>query len=593
MLGSDGTDVTMSPSRRLVEHVLMWLVPIVVFYLSHGMRFNPFVEMLPLAQLYNIFLMELLTLFFCYATGRLNVALQVVTMAALLWGLANYYVLTFRGSPIALSDFSSIMVAGEVAGNYSYALDSQAAFSAISLFALFIFERFFRLKTTYHAKKRTGAIIVSAAALSGGVLIAAAGFLTSSYVFFDDEADPVGMAREDGFTVEFAINTWHGRRHTATGFDPDEAAETLAPYQGTDQPTTRPNVIVIMDESFSDPAVLGDFYTNKDYMPYVHSLMSGADNTRSGYLDVSVLGGKTCNTEFEYLTGNSMYFMPRYSIPYLQYIKRSTFSLASYLDEYGYKTIAMHPYYGRGWKRNEIYPLLGFQNLRFQDDFDTSGMTRDFTSDSAAFEQIMEEYERKDAGQPLFCFEVTMQNHSDYSGNMRYDNFTPDIHLMDANDEEADGYLSLIERSDSALKELIDYFSNVDEPTVIVFFGDHQPSGNVVESILEQNGYSSDDLSGDELLNRYKVPFIIWANYDIDEATGLETSANYLAADTLQAAGMPANGYFGYLLNLQGSYPIVSANLVSDSSGAQVENVSSNSQLMEYANLERYEVFGR
>lgn len=593
MLGGDGRSATMSPARCRLEHVLMWIVPIIVFYLSHGMRFNPFVEMLPLAQLYNLLLMELLMLFFYYATGRLNVALQTLTMAALLWGLANYYVLTFRGSPISLSDFSSIMVAGEVAGNYSYALDSQAAFSAIALFALFVFERFFTLKTTYHKKKRMGAIIISATALSGGVLIAAAGLLTSPYIFFDDEADPVGMAREDGFTVEFTINTWHGRKHIATGFDPSEAAETLAPYQGTGQPTARPNVIVIMDESFSDPAVLGDFYTSKDYMPFVHSLMAGADNTRSGYLNVSVLGGKTCNTEFEYLTGNSMYFMPRYSIPYLQYIKRSTISMASYLDNYGYETIAMHPYYGRGWKRNKVYPLLGFQSMRFQDSFDNHELTRNFTSDSAAFAQIEEEYERKDAGQPLFCFEVTMQNHSDYSGNVRYDNFTPDIHLMGADDEEADGYLSLIERSDAALKELVDYFSGVDEPTVIVFFGDHQPSGNVVESILEQNGYTSDDLSGEELLNRYKVPFIIWANYDIEEATGLETSANYLAADTLQAAGMPTDGYFGYLLDLQGSYPVISANLVSDSTGTEVENVNSDSKLMEYANLERYEVFGK
>ena len=76
----------------------------------------------------------------------------------------------------------------------------------------------------------------------------------------------------------------------------------------------KPNIIVIMNEAFSDPSVLGDFTTNEDYMPFVHSLLDGADNTISGHLNVSVKGGNTANTEFEYLTGASMAFLPYGSI---------------------------------------------------------------------------------------------------------------------------------------------------------------------------------------------------------------------------------------------------------------------------------------
>ena len=109
--------------------------------------------------------------------------------------------------------------------------------------------------------------------------------------------------------------------------------EILKPYTEEDQntaPERRPNIIVIMNEAFSDPAVLGSFETNEDYMPYVHSILNGAvENTISGYLNVSVLGGNTANTEFEFLTGNTMAFLPQGSVAYQQYLKRQMPSLAS------------------------------------------------------------------------------------------------------------------------------------------------------------------------------------------------------------------------------------------------------------------------
>ena len=120
-----------------------------------------------------------------------------------------------------------------------------------------------------------------------------------------------------------------------------------------------------MNEAFSDPSVLGDFTTNEDYMPFVHSLLDGADNTISGHLNVSVKGGNTANTEFEYLTGASMAFLPYGSIPYQQYVKKETPSMASYLSSLGYYTIAMHPYRAAGWDRNLVYPKLGFDEMHF------------------------------------------------------------------------------------------------------------------------------------------------------------------------------------------------------------------------------------
>lgn len=109
-----------------------------------------------------------------------------------------------------------------------------------------------------------------------------------------------------------------------------------------------------MDEAFSDLSVLGDFDTNTDYMPFVHSLEKGNENTITGYLNTSVCGGNTADTEFEFLTGNTMAFLPVGSIPYQQYIKSKTPSLASYLKKHRLRNVCtasvlwqwMEPGYG-------------------------------------------------------------------------------------------------------------------------------------------------------------------------------------------------------------------------------------------------------
>ena len=124
-----------------------------------------------------------------------------------------------------------------------------------------------------------------------------------------------------------------------------------------------------MDEAFSDPAVLGEVDANMDYMPFVHSLQNGAENAITGKLHVSVKGGNTANTEFEFLTGNTMAFLPQGSVAYQQYIHEETQSLASYLKSLGYTTRAAHPYKASGWDRETVYPLLGFERADFIDSF--------------------------------------------------------------------------------------------------------------------------------------------------------------------------------------------------------------------------------
>ena len=130
-------------------------------------------------------------------------------------------------------------------------------------------------------------------------------------------------------------------------------------------------------------------------------------------------------------------------------------------------------------------------------------------------------------------------------------------------------YLSLVKLSDAALEQLITYFSGVEEKTVVVFFGDHQPSDTVAAPILKKNGMVWNQLDEEETKLRYQVPYVIWANYDIEEETDADTSVNYLAAEVLKRAGVPTSAYQNFLLELEEKYPIFSAIRMVDEQGEE------------------------
>ena len=369
------------------------------------------------------------------------------------------------------------------------------------------------------------------------------------------------------------------------------AEQILEPFQN--QNTTadkKPNIIVIMNEAFSDLSVLGDFETNEDYMPFLRSLMQeGTPNTISGYLNVSVLGGNTANTEFEFLTGNTMAFLPQGSIPYQQYIKKELPSLASHLKSLGYQTIAMHPYNSTGWDRNKVYPLLGFDESYFIRDYKNPEKIRKYVSDKACYDKIIALYEEKEKNTPFFVFNVTMQNHSSYTDD--FDNFHPEIIVDNNNSKALNNYLSLIKISDEAIEGLVNYFSFADEDTMIIFFGDHQPTNSVVSNIWKLNGKNGSNLSMEDEAKRYKVPYFIWANFDIASQSHAETSANYLSAKLLEACGLPQYDYTAYLLKLSEKYPILTSLRAENAKGESTEVKTIMGELNNYAIVQYHRLF--
>ena len=584
--------------------IFLLIGPVLNFYLLEWYTHNPFQTMKPYIQGMNLALFEFAALFLFALTGSISRALGIETAFCAVYGLANYFVLEFRGAPIQPWDILSISTAASVADNYEYKLNRTAVIVLICFVLLLVLEFF--LKKGFPKKNKKARIARVCLALSCGLLcfgytkmLHSEDIVEQKLHLYNKLFTPTTIQFKNGTVTAFLMELQYISVDKPSGYSAENAKELLASYDtgsqeadGTSSDNAqKPNIIVIMNEAFSDPSVLGDFTTNEDYMPFVHSLLDGADNTISGHLNVSVKGGNTANTEFEYLTGASMAFLPYGSIPYQQYVKKETPSMASYLSSLGYYTIAMHPYRAAGWDRNLVYPKLGFDEMHFQEFFTDSPLVRKYVSDEGNYEKIIKLYEEKDADTPLFLFNVTMQNHSSYSDWADYDNFSPDITVEGSDSKLLPAYLSLIRLSDSAIQNLVSYFEAQEEPTMIVFFGDHQPADSVVRPVWKLNGKDDADLTDEEEALRYKVPFFIWANFNIETENDLEISANYLAAKTLDAAGLPKSAYDNFLSQLRTEVPVISANHVTLSDGTFTTASKQKDLLYDYQTLQYYLLF--
>jgi len=549
-------------------------------------------------------------LFLYFLIGKLRIALIVETIISFVAGLANFYVVSFRSNPIVPWDLLSVKTASSVAGSYDYSLGKRQIFTIIAFVILIIIEVFLTLDLKkIKLRFRLLSFIVSVVAICFFAKLLQTDSFVNEMELYPFLFTPAYMSQADGFAVTFVMDLQYMSVQKPDGYNKDEAKALLNNYSSsesgkttetvkstevtkstdTTKNKTLPNIIVVMNESFSDLKVLGNFSTNTDYMPFMHSLEQQQDNTVTGNLNVSVKGGNTANTEFEFLTGNSMAFLPNGSIPYQQYINGKIPSLVSYLSGLGYTTYGMHPYYADGWNRNKVYPYLGFSNLVFINDYIQPTYVRDYISDDSSMDKIIDTYEQKPQGKPMFLFNVTIQNHSPYYQS--YPNLNENISVDGSYSESLNQYMSLIKLSDTSLQKLVEYFKNQSEPTVIVFFGDHQPSDVVAEPILEQNGMTYNTLTNEEQQKRYEVPYVIWANYSMQGGKNEDTSANFLAAKVLDKAGVPLSSYENYLLKLSKKIPVISAETIKNSDGKDISLKDKNALLEIYKKIQYYKLF--
>ena len=561
---------------------ILILVPILI-YLYCQFFCNGKLIFEPKRMLLNfMFIYFLITFFYSFA-GKIKFGLVITAILTGLIGIINHFITAFRGTPLVPWDLFSLNVALTVLPTFKFTVTKQAVLGFILFVITLIILAKVKLQTFANGKLKK---IYRVSACVSIVVFVICFYLTNLIAWFDlnENWDPKEEYHNNGLVASLFKQSRNLIIQDPEGYDVEsltDLAETIeVPIIKNEENQEMPNVIVIMNESFADLTVVGDFETNTEYLSYFKNLK---ENTIKGNLHVSIFGATTPNSEWEVLTSNSMAFVPKRTVPYQQYVLRKSYSLASIFKELDYSTTAIHCYYPQGYNRNLAYPRLGFD--KFYSMYELKDLTyiREYPDDLSTYKNIIDIYENK-GDKKMFNFTLTMQNHGSYTD----ENFENTVIAEDGQYPKLNQYLSLIKIADESLKELLTYFEKQEEPTIIVMFGDHQPyvEDEFYNEMLSQ---TYEDITSKEAVeNKYITPFMIWANYDIKEenySNITDISTNYLASLILDVANIQKTPYLHFLDELRDEIPIITGNGYMDKTGVYHDFSESN----EYTKLiERY-----
>ena len=526
----------------------------------------------PLIHLFGLLWVAAWLLLFLAITGRLYSSLTVVTCCCIVMGLVSAVMLQFRGRMLTATDILSVTTAVSVSSGYTPKL-TPAMVAGVVMLVLGWFALWPRCKAVPLPQARWSKLTLrlGSLALAGGYAAVIFGTYTlwnnQIYVYWNENSF------EESFPLYFMNSLGQLAVDKPEGYDESSVEElaaqvTASADSGDEAQTTlastakKPTVIAIMSEAFSDPTVLGDFETDSDYFTFFNNWKKESVH---GYVTSSVFGGGTANSEFEFLTGNTMGFLDSSVMPYQVYLDYNIDSLVSVLAGQGYETTVLHPYDISGYNRKNVYTYFGFDHMYFVDDFQNLTKLRGFATDQSNYENLIRLYEARDKDTPNFFFNITMQNHGTYTNEY----YQSTVHIKDHEGQFpwAEQYLSLIKETDAATEKLIDYFRQQDDPVILLFFGDHQPKldDGFYTYLFGADGplENSEDARQKQL-----TPFYIWANFDIGGAQDLgTTSINYLSSLLLEKAGLEESPFQSFLSQLREKYPSINAYGYTDAAG--------------------------
>ncbi len=476
-------------------------------------------------------------------SGSMRVGVIVALSVSFVFNCISFIVYSFRGNSLMPTDFMAVSTALSVAAQYKFKLKYQLITATVVSVVHFMVAFKFPIEIIIKKKALKMRLIGLCVTLVSVLTIGLSDYSNLDVSVYDQHAANL----EHGSAVGFYVNATKMGLKQTDSYNPEAIDNRFLAY-GIQKVAlkSRPNIIVIMNESFSDLRSVGDFETNIEYMPFFNSLEK---NTVKGELLVSPFGGYTCNTEYEFLTGMNTGLLSAQAIPYMHMIdQKLPYSLNTHMKQLGYNVTAMHPYYKSGWNRNQVYDYLGFEEFIGLDGFKNKEYIRSYVSDVCNYRNVLDRLYNKEPDEREFIFNITMQNHGGYD-NDEFDSHI-EITSMEGDYPLTEQYLSLVNYSDQALEALIGELKKFKEPVIVVMFGDHQPS--VEEEFYEELlGGELDDLSDEELSKRYKTPFMIWANYNIQSRTDVQTSASFLPNLLMEVARLPKSRVQLYLDELQ------------------------------------------
>lgn len=363
----------------------------------------------------------------------------------------------------------------------------------------------------------------------------------------------------NGFTAAFILNLPMATVAAPSGYS-SAKINTIGSEPSAAFPAEKPDIIIVMNESFWDPTRLPGTTISPDPIPTIRK-------NQSGYVFSPEFGGTTANVEFEALTGFSNAFLPYGSIPYQQYFRRQTPSLASFFNSEGYVTRAFHPYAAWFWNRGNVYKDFGFQKFMSEETLPPIQKRGPLASDAAFFDEIMHEADEEQ--KPFFFFAVTLQNHGPYEP-FRYVDPTHTVETK-ASSSSRESILTYAEGAsdgDKAFAKLMEWASKRSRPTVIAMFGDHLPP---LGAAYVETGFMKDQVAPrrapiGEMRKDHETPLVIWSNRAGVHTTGT-ISPSLLPLNVLETAGISHPYYTGFLGKVSKEYRVVDRYMLMEPGG--------------------------
>jgi len=490
------------------------------------------------------FIVEIIVLISLYGLFRAFFRRPVLPFAiygALIYliGAAHFYKLFFRSEPLIPYDLFNIRPAFSIAGNMSLFYDRGLALN-LFLYGFCLLLLWLIQKLTYDPEQTRsifkGVIVFILSALCLTVLT---NFTRLEAIGVEDKRfDQYNNYKDNGFVIATLLNlSLSTGVTTPAGYGAETVGELRVEIEDAGRPVSLgrppkpPHIVVLQMESYADPAHIDPRirYRQSPFEP----LAPYAGEIQRFFTLTSVLGGGTANTEYELLTGYNMYFCPLGVIPFVRYVSGPQPGLVADLNDLGYRAVAVHPHKGSFYSRDSVFPAFGFQRYVTIADFINPVYADWYISDASFGEKIIEVFEEEKMEGPVFLFGISIQNHGPYNIPDIQRTFPVDLSdglaLNESQISELETFGANIYDSSVMLANMIRYFSSIDDPVLLLVYGDHQVAWSWVHDLP----------GGPELdMRRYSVESFFCANYPLMDDGRTLISVSGLGPRIMRKAGL-------------------------------------------------------
>lgn len=572
----------------------------------------PFMEKItrsPLVLLLNFIPIFLTGILFQGIFGRRRFALIFNSLFYLIFFTVHRTKVIYRNAPFRVSDLALSFEALKMSQNSFKPDFTSIVIFLVTLVILIIISRFFKSEKLRVRDRLMGilSIIISSVLLFNFVY--SKDKIYNSLPLNGNVYNLIDHFNSKGFNYTFLFNLKKSFVRPPEGYDKKEMEKRDRVDHGEDisviKYNPRPNIIWIMGEAFTDLSQDEHFSFAPGNDPNENFKKLQKNSVMHGRIVTPSFGGGTGDTEFDALTGAlTIDCAPDESFAF-NAIKRDVSSLPSLFNTIGYKTMAFHPGFAWFYGRQDVYPKLGFKDNFFLENIDQPEMKGGYVSERQFSEifrsRFLEALENSD--EPIFSYGLDIQNHGPYFYD-KYGKNLPYQCTVSLSEEAANNFGSYflgIKDMDIMLGEVYDMIMSLDEPTIMVFYGDHLPGLGSDPSAFDEIGIklSHDDLEKE--IEFYSTPYVILANEsgraflnreNVEIQDGNAVSANYLASMVLDMLNYnKVDNFFIYNSEMRKKLPIISRNFIFDGVNTYPRNEVKGEAKEAYEDYKKYEYY--